>query len=180
MKNQFFLICFFLLFVLGCKSKDEKFYDYIHSKNLILWSDTVKLKTSDFQFTQDHKTSLYYVGFGTLLKKGKHEFEYYVYLDKDKSYININQQKKNIRKEMAYAIIRMNAYEYNIRKIKKDFLENNKIVSSKGESDFYVSLISRQTDRQLDSIDIVIREIGYEKNTLDEINNNLKKLIHQY
>ena len=169
-----------LILLLSCKkdSKDQ-FLQMKKNKNFVLWKNIETITVNDFGQKNNDGNSIPFIKIITGIDVPKNELNYFVYFDKEKSKLNINQPKDSIENILLYTNLKMDCYEIVARKYVEKFkkAENMKI-ENRDDSKYITNEIVADTELELQKLTDRIWYSKFNEDTISEIkielNNKLK------
>ena len=114
----------------------------------------------------------------TGIDTNKNELLYFVYLDRDKSRLNISKPKDSIDNVLLYTNLKMDCYEITARKYVQKFERNkNMNIVSTNDSKYITNEIVAQTELELDKLTERIWYSKFNKDTISKIKLELKERL---
>jgi hypothetical protein len=170
----------FLPIVLICCKKDsrEGFYKSKNNSNFVIWKDVETVSQKDFGIQKSWGHSRPFIKIMTGIDSNKNELLYFVYLDRDKSRLNISKPKDSIDNVLLYTNLKMDCYEITARKYVQKFERNkNMNIVSTNYSKYITNEIVAQTELELDKLTERIWYSKFNKDTISKIKLELKERL---
>ena len=94
------------------------------NKSFVIWKNIETVTQNDFGKINKGGISRPVIKIMTGINASKNELLYFVYFDKEKSKLNINQPKDSIENILLYTNLKMDCYEIVARKYVQKFKKN--------------------------------------------------------
>lgn len=177
MKHILIYIPLIFLFFACQKDSKEKFYKLKSNQNFLLWKNSETINENDFQ-KKNWGTSNVLIQVMTGIDTKKNKLLYFVYMDKEKSKLNINQPKDSIENIVLYSNLKLDCYELTARKYVEKFEKNeNMEVKTRNDSKYITNELVSNAELELDKLTDRIWYSKFDKDTIAKIKKELSKKL---
>ncbi|WP_156907070.1 hypothetical protein [Epilithonimonas caeni] len=160
-----------LLSLFSCeKDSKEKFYKIKQNPDFILWKNIETISENDFEQKTDEGNSNSFIQIMTRIDIPKNELLYFVYFDKEKSNLNINQPKDSIDNIILYTNLKMDCYEIVARKYVQKFINKENLpIENRRDSKYITDEIVSKSEQELKKLSHRIWYSKFDKDTISKI-----------
>lgn len=163
-------ILIFLSFINCQKDSKDKFQQLKQNSNFVLWKNIETISDVDFAQQNNWGKSRSFIQIMTGIDIPKNEIFYFVYLDKEKSKLNINQPKDSIDNIILYTNFKMDCYEIMGRKYVQKFRKReNMKIESREDTRYITDEIVVAAELELKKISDRIWYSKFYKDTISKI-----------
>ena len=178
MKIKLFFLSIFITFISCEKDSKNNFLEMKKSKNFILWKNIETITVNDFGDKNNSGNSVPFIQIMTGIDAPKNEFSYFVYFDKEKSKLNINQPKDSIQNILLYTNLKMDCYEIAARKYVQKFKKSeNMKIENRNDSKYITNEIVATSELELQKLTDRIWYSKFDKDTISKIKFELNKKL---
>ncbi len=160
-----------LLSLFSCeKDSKEIFYRLKQSPDFILWKNVETISEKDFEHKTDEGNSNSFIQIMTGIDIPNNELLYFVYFNKEKSRLNINQPKDSIDNIILYTNLKMDCYEIVARKyVHKFIIKENLLIENRRDSKYITDEIVSKSEQELKKFSNRIWYSNFDKDTISKI-----------
>ena len=178
MKINLIFLSFFTVFYSCKKDSKDDFIEMKKNKNFVLWKNIETITVNDFGHKNTNGNSRPFIKIMTGIDVPKNELLYFVYFDKEKSKLNINQPKDSIDNILLYTNLKMNCYEIVARKYVQKFEKGeNMKIENRDDSKYITNEIVANTELELEKLTSRIWYSNFNKDTISKIKLELEEKL---